>query len=107
MAPPAGAGQPQGNPILQFAPLILIAAIFYFMIFRPQKKRQKDREALVNRMEKGDKVVTSSGMHGTVAAIEDTTILVQVSENTKIRFEKSAVTTVTPKNAPAKVESAT
>lgn len=93
------AAQPATNPIIQFVPLILIAFIFYFMIFRPQKKRQKERESLVSRMEKGDKIVTSSGMHGTVSQVEDKTVLVQVSDTTKIRFEKSAITTITPKNA--------
>jgi preprotein translocase subunit YajC len=98
MAPAAGNGQQQ-DPIMAFLPLILIAVIFYFLIFRPQKKRQKERETLVSKMEKGDKVITSSGIHGTVAQIEDGTILVQVSDTTKIRFEKSSVSTVTPKNA--------
>ena len=97
MASP-GQGQQQ-DPIMAFLPLILIAFIFYFLIYRPQKKRQKERESLVSKMEKGDKVVTSSGIHGTVAQVEDTTILVQVSDTTKIRFEKSSVNAVTPKNA--------
>jgi preprotein translocase subunit YajC len=67
------------------------------MMIRPQKKRQKEREALISKVEKGDKVVTSSGIHGTVSQVEDTTILVQVSDTTKIRFEKAAVNTVVPK----------
>jgi preprotein translocase subunit YajC len=100
MAQPQGSGGQPGNPIMQFLPLILIGLIFYFMIFRPQKRRQKERQALVDRMEKGDKVVTSSGIHGTITAIEEGTVLVQVSDTTKIRFEKAAITTVTPKNAP-------
>ena len=98
MAPQQANGE-QSNPLLTFLPMIVIFGIIYFMMIRPQKKRQKEREALVNKMEKGDKVVTSSGIHGTVAQIEETTILVQVSETTKIRFEKAAVNTVTPKNA--------
>ena len=61
------------------------------------KKRQKDREALIKQVEKGDKVITSSGMHGTVAQVEDTTVLLQVSDNTKIRIEKSAINTINPK----------
>ena len=101
MASP-GQGQQQ-DPIMAFLPLILIAFIFYFLIYRPQKKRQKERESLVSKMEKGDKVITSSGIHGTVAQVEDTTILVQVSDTTKIRFEKSSVNAVTPKNS-AKAE---
>jgi preprotein translocase subunit YajC len=96
MAQPGGQ---QGNPLMQFLPLVAIAFIFYVMIYRPQKKRQKERQALVDRMEKGDKVVTSSGIHGTISAIEDGTVLVQVSDTTKIRFEKGSITTVIPKNA--------
>ncbi len=94
-----GASGQQGNPITAFLPLVLIVLIFYFLIYRPQKKRQKDREALVKQVEKGDKVITSSGLHGTVAQVEDTTVLLQVSDNTKIRVEKSAIGTITPKNA--------
>jgi preprotein translocase subunit YajC len=75
----------------------MIGAIFYLMIYRPQKKRQKERESLLGKMEKGDKVITSSGIHGTISQIDDTSILVQVSENTKLRFEKASVTTVVTK----------
>ena len=91
-------GQDQGSSaistVIMFGSIILI---FYFMIYRPQRKRQKDREALVSQMDKGDKVILAGGMHGTISAIEDTTILVQVAESTKIRFEKSSVNTVVPK----------
>ena len=96
MSPPSGQGG-QTDPIMQFLPLVLIVAVFYFFIIRPQKKRQKARQELVNKMEKGDKVVTSSGIHGKVVALEDNTILVEVADNVKMRFEKSAVTTVTPR----------
>jgi preprotein translocase subunit YajC len=95
---PAQPGQ-DANPIMTFLPIILMGFIFYFIIYRPQKKRQKAREALVNQVEKGDKVITNHGIHGTVAQVEDTTVLLQVSDNTKIRIEKSALGTVTPKNA--------
>ena len=96
-APPGGAGE-TANPIMQFLPLIVIVLIFYFLIYRPQKKRQKAREELIKQVEKGDKVITSHGIHGTVAQVEETTVLLQVSDNTKIRIEKSALGNVTPKN---------
>jgi preprotein translocase subunit YajC len=98
MSPPSGAGGQQTDPIMQFLPIILIGFIFYFLIYRPQKKRQKAREELVKAVEKGDKVITSHGIHGTVAQVEDTTVLLQVSDNTKIRIEKNALGTVVPKN---------
>lgn len=95
MAPQGQDGGGSGiSTLIMFGSIIFI---FYFMIYRPQRKRQKDRDALVSNMSKGDKVILSSGMHGTIASIEDNAILVQVAENTKIRFEKSAVTTVLPK----------
>lgn len=99
MAPAGGQPGQEVNPIMQFLPLIVIVFIFYFLIYRPQKKRQKAREEQIKQVEKGDKVITSHGIHGTVSQIEDTTVLLQVSDNTKIRIEKSALGTVVPKNA--------
>ncbi|HEY3874348.1 MAG TPA: preprotein translocase subunit YajC [Candidatus Kapabacteria bacterium] len=99
MTPPSGGAGQDVNPIVQFLPIIVIGFIFYFLIYRPQKKRQKAREQLVSQVEKGDKVITASGIHGTVAQVEETTVLLQVSDNTKIRIEKTALGNVTPKNA--------
>jgi preprotein translocase subunit YajC len=99
MSPPSGGAPGQEvNPVMQFLPLIVIGFIFYFLIYRPQKKRQKAREELVKQVEKGDKVITASGIHGTIAQVEETTVLLQVSDNTKIRIEKTALGTVVPKN---------
>ncbi len=71
-----------------------IFAIFYFMIIRPQQKRQKEREKLLGELKKGDKVVTSGGLHGTVAGLDEKTCLVDVGNNVKMKFEKSAITTI-------------
>jgi preprotein translocase subunit YajC len=100
LTPPAGQGNGGSTGISTMVMFAAIAFIFYFMLYRPQKKRQKEREALISKMEKGDKVVTSSGIHGTISSIEEGTVLVQVADSTKLRFEKSAITTVTPKNTP-------
>lgn len=98
MAPQGGGQADSGSQLVSTLVMFgSIIFIFYFMIYRPQRKRQKEREALVAGMQKGDKVITSGGMHGTISAIEDNSILVQVAENTKIRFEKSSITTVLPK----------
>lgn len=100
LAAPAPDGSGSGGGAIQTLVMFgTMALIFFFMIYRPQKKRQKEREALLSAIEKGDKVVTTGGMHGTVAAIEDNTILIQVADNTKIRFERSAVTTIANKKA--------
>ncbi|MEP7234993.1 MAG: preprotein translocase subunit YajC [Ignavibacteriota bacterium] len=96
MSPAQGGEQGSSaiSTVVMFGSIILI---FYFMIYRPQRKRQKDREALIGKMDKGDKVILSGGMHGTISAIEETTVLIQVSDSTKIRFEKSSVNSVIPK----------
>jgi preprotein translocase subunit YajC len=71
-----------------------IFLIFYFMIIRPQQKRAKEREKLLSSIEKGDKVITSGGVHGTVAGVEEKTILLQVTENVKLKIERSAISTI-------------
>ena len=89
---------PQGNGSgSMISTLIMfgaIFAIFYFMIIRPQQKRAKEREKMLGAIQKGDKIITSAGMHGTIVGIEEKTYLIQVSDNVKIKFEKSAVASV-------------
>jgi len=91
MAPQNGGGGSMISTLIMFA---AIFAIFYFMIIRPQQKRAKERDAMLNAVQKGDKVVLSSGIHGTIVGIEDKTYLIQVSDNVKIKFEKTAVASV-------------
>lgn len=94
MSPPAN-GQSGGGSIIPT--LIMFSAIFlifYFLIIRPQQKKQKERDRLLGEIKKGDRVVTSSGIHGTVSSVEDKAFIVQVADNVKLKFEKSAVTTV-------------
>lgn len=74
-----------------------IFAIFYFMIIRPQQKRQKERDKMLSAIQKGDKVITSGGLHGTVAGIDDNIVLLQVADNVKMKFDKSAINTVVSK----------
>ena len=92
MQPSGGdAGQGLMSTLLMFA---LIIGIFYFMILRPQQKKQKERQKLLEALKKGDKVVTAGGMYGTIAGIEEKTVLVQVADNIKMKFERSAITSV-------------
>jgi preprotein translocase subunit YajC len=93
-APPAGGTAP--NPYLQIVPLILIFVVFYFFMIRPQQKKQKERQTLLDSLKRGDKIVTIGGAHGTVAGIdtEKKTVLVQVGENVKIKFDRTAIATI-------------
>ena len=66
------------------------------MLFRsPQQKRTKEREKLLSSIQKGDKVITNGGIHGVVSSVEEKTVILQVSDNTKLKFERSAITSVT------------
>lgn len=72
----------------------LIFLIFYFMIVRPQQKRQKDRQKMLDAIKKGDKIITAGGMHGTVIGVEDKTVLVQIAENVKVKVDRSSVASI-------------
>ncbi|WPU92673.1 preprotein translocase subunit YajC [Mucilaginibacter sabulilitoris] len=71
-------------------PMVLIIAVFYFFMIRPQVKKQKDQKKYVDELKKGDRVVTTAGIHGKIIDLNDTTFLVEV-DNGKIRFDKSAI----------------
>ena len=104
-APPSGGETP--NMFIQFVPLILIFVVFYLFLIRPQQKKQKEREKVLESLKRGDKVVTIGGMHGTVAGIdfEKKTVLVQVGENLKIKFDRSAIASTEKQEAGEKLTS--
>ncbi len=83
--------QAAANPIMQFLPMILIIVVFYFFMIRPQMKKAKDHKKFLEELKKGDKVVTSAGIHGKIADMNETTFLIEVEGGTKIRFDKSAI----------------
>jgi preprotein translocase subunit YajC len=90
-AAPAGTGP---NPLASFIPIILIFIIMYFVLFRPQMRRQKEQRLLVSVLKTGDRVVTAAGIHGMITNVKDTTVTVKVADNVKIEMEKSAISTV-------------
>ena len=73
---------------------VAIIAIFYFLIIRPQKKRDKETKAMLDAMKKGDKVVTIGGIHGTVVTVKEQTVVLKVDDNARLEFTKSAISTV-------------
>lgn len=75
-------------------PLILIFAIFYFLLLRPQQKRQKERNAMLQALKKGDKVITIGGIHGTITDLTEEHVTLKVSDTTKMLFERNAVNAV-------------
>ena len=89
-ASPTGAGGGIGF----FVPMILIFVMMYFVMIRPQRKRQMEQQRLVSALKTGDRVVTNAGIHGLISNVKDSTVIVKVADNVKIEMEKSAVTTV-------------
>ena len=82
---------PAANPIMQFLPIVLIIVVFYFFMIRPQMKKAKDQKKFVDELKKGDKVVTTAGIHGKIVDMNYTTFVLEVEGGTKIRFDKAAV----------------
>jgi len=79
------------SPITNLLPLILIFVIFYFLIIRPQKSKEKEHQKMLNELKKNDEVVTTSGIHGTIVNLKDKTLILRVDENVKIEIEKNCV----------------
>ncbi|MBD1150383.1 preprotein translocase subunit YajC [Pelagibacterales bacterium SAG-MED29] len=87
-----------GQGIAQFIPLILIFVIFYFFLIRPQQKRVKDHKAMVESLKRGDEIITSGGIIGTIDRVmEDDRIEVIIGENTKVQIIRSTITSLLKK----------
>jgi preprotein translocase subunit YajC len=90
-----------GNSTMQMLSTLvtfgLVFVIFYFLIIRPQNKKQKAAQKMIEAVKKGDKIVTIGGVHGIVFAVKETTVVVKVDDETRIEFSKSAVATVVTK----------
>src|SRR5947209_6287401 len=79
---------PGGGNFTTFIPFLFIFVIMYFVMIRPQMKRQKDQQRLVSALKTGDRVVTNAGIHGLISNVKETTVLVKVADNVKIEMEK-------------------
>tara|TARA_B110000438_G_scaffold276696_1_gene298695 strand:- start:247 stop:690 length:444 start_codon:yes stop_codon:yes gene_type:complete len=90
-----------GGGLTSFLPLILIFVIFYFLLIRPQKQKQKKLRSQVEAMKVGDKIITAGGIHGLVTNVKKQSVSVKVDNNVKIEFEKGSVATVISKNSSA------
>lgn len=84
------ASSSQGG-IMTFLPMILIVVVFYFFMIRPQMKKAKDHKKFVAELKKGDKVITTAGIHGRIVDLNETTIVLETEGGGKIRFDKAAV----------------
>jgi preprotein translocase subunit YajC len=102
-AQPGQTGAESPNPLVSMLPFVLIIGIFYFLIIRPQNKKQKETANMLKALKKGDKIVTIGGIHGLIQSVKENSIIVRVDENTKLEFSRSAISGV---ENPAKEEKA-
>jgi preprotein translocase subunit YajC len=91
-ADPSGAGP---SPFSMLLPILGMLAIFYFLLIRPQQKRQKEMQKMVAALRKGDRVITASGLYGTVVGVRDDVVVVKIADNVKVEMVKNAITAVT------------
>jgi preprotein translocase subunit YajC len=84
-------GEAGGSPIAMLVPFVLIFAVFYFIVIMPAKKQQQKKEKMIAALKKGDRIITSGGIYGKIAHVEESSLLVQVADNVKIRISKSSV----------------
>lgn len=83
--------------LTSFLPIILMFVVLYFLMIRPQMKRQKEQKSMMDALAKGDEVITAGGMLGKVSKVTDAYVTVEIAVNTEITVQKSAVTTLLPK----------
>lgn len=88
----------QGDPFGFLLPMVVIFAAFYFLLIRPQQKKQKAHTALISNLKVGDEILTAGGMLGKITGVSDHYVVVQISDNTEIKMQKASVSQVVPKD---------
>lgn len=93
----AADSEPGSNPLWTFGPIVAMFLVLYFLLIRPQQKRQKARNSMLSTLKKGDKVVTVGGLHGVILEMDDDakTVVLRVNEATKLTFDRSSVNGIT------------
>jgi preprotein translocase subunit YajC len=94
------AGAPGGGMLMTIAPFAVIILIFYIFMIRPQNKKQKETERMLSELKKGDKIITIGGIHGVVSSTKDKSVIVKVDDDTKIEFNRNAISTVVTDKPP-------
>jgi len=94
----AGATGIEGN-LMSFLPIIMMFVVLYFLMIRPQMKRQKEQKAMMDGLKKGDEVITVGGVLGKITKVTDNYVNVEIAANTEVVVQKSAVTMLLPKDS--------
>ena len=89
-SPPGGAGG-SGAMVTQLLFFAAIFAVFYFLLIRPQQKQKRERERMLTALKKGDRVVTSSGLHGTVTGLDEHKVVLRVADQVRLEFDRGSI----------------
>ena len=89
-----GASSASGSLGMSLLPFLAIIVIFYFFLIRPQNKKQKETQKMLDALKKGDKVITIGGIHGTVSSVKENTVIVKVDDDCKLEFNRTAISSV-------------
>lgn len=87
---------------LPIIPYMIIFLIFYVLVIKPQKKKQKDHKELLTKLKKNDQIVTAGGMHGVVSMVKEKTVMIRIDDNVKVEFDIESVSTVANKSTEKK-----
>lgn len=88
MAAPANAGQ---SPLPNIIMIVLIVVVFYFFMIRPQAKKVKDQKTFIDKLQKGDRIITTTGIHGKIVDVDPAYFMVEIDHNVRVKLEKSAI----------------
>jgi preprotein translocase subunit YajC len=91
-------GAPQADPFGFLLPMIIIFVAFYFLLIRPQQKKQKAHTALIAALKVGDEILTAGGILGKITGVSEHYVVVQISDNTEIKMQRASVSQVVPKD---------
>ena len=87
----SGAAGQGGGGFGAFVPIILMFVIFYFLLIRPQQKKTKEHREMINNLKKGDRIITSGGLHARITAVDDTALTVEISDKVRVKLNRGSV----------------
>ena len=93
------AGAASGSAWMQLLPLVLIFVVFYFLLIRPQSKRQKEHKKMLEALDKGDEVVTNGGLFGTISDLGDNFVQLDVADGVSVKIQRQAIAATLPKGS--------
>jgi len=89
-----GGPAPAPNPIVSFMPIVVVCAILYLLVIRPQQKQSKDHKRMVDNLKSGDRVLTQGGIYGTVSTLKGNIVILKIADNVRVEVNRSAIAQV-------------